>query len=49
MAMKIQVAYIWVVSPCKDMVAYWRFGGPCCLYLPYTAPQLRSPRLEHVA
>jgi len=31
--MKIQVAVFWVVTPCRNVVGYQRFGGPCWLHL----------------
>jgi hypothetical protein len=32
-AMKIQVQFFWVVTPCGVVVGYQRFRGPFCLYL----------------
>jgi len=32
MTMKIQVAVLWIMTPCCD-VGYQPFGRPCCLYL----------------
>jgi hypothetical protein len=32
-AVKIQVEVVWVVTPCKVVVGYQRFRGPCCLHL----------------
>jgi hypothetical protein len=32
-AVKIQVEVFWVVTPCCVVIAYQRFGGPCCLQL----------------
>jgi hypothetical protein len=29
-AVKIQVEFLWVVTPCNDVVGYQSFGGPCC-------------------
>jgi hypothetical protein len=29
----LKVEVICVVAPCSVMVGYYRFGGPCCLYL----------------
>jgi hypothetical protein len=34
MAVKIQVAVFWIVTPCSDVVGYRRFGEPCCLHHP---------------
>jgi hypothetical protein len=30
---KNQIEVFWVVTPCSVVVAYQRFGGPCCLHL----------------
>jgi len=28
-----QVAMLWVLTPCSDVVGYHRFGGSCCVHL----------------
>jgi len=29
---KSQIAVLWIVTPCSDVVGYRRFGGPCRLH-----------------
>jgi len=29
----IYAVVFWVVTPCRDVVRYRRFGGPSCLHL----------------
>jgi hypothetical protein len=33
MAIKIQVAVFWIVTSCRDVVRYERFGEPYCRHL----------------
>jgi hypothetical protein len=42
-ALKVQVDFFWVVSPCSVAVGYRRFGGHCNLCLQVKANGARSP------
>jgi len=33
MAVKIEIAVIWVMMLCSDVISYQHFGGPWCLHL----------------
>jgi len=32
-AVKIEVEFFWVVTPCSVMVGYQHFGGPYCMHV----------------
>jgi hypothetical protein len=46
MAVKIQVEFLWVVTPCSDVVGHQRFGGSCCIHLQGEAKSLHGVRIQ---